>query len=97
TKNGRARIIASEGTHSVGLETRRVTYEMIAEENPTCYAVLAKLVHQIATLPFRVYEGERHGERKEVSETHPLRELLSSPAPRCASSDWKEWLVRPFY
>lgn len=94
---GRARIIASEGPRSVALETRRVTYEMIAEENPTCYAVLAKLVRQIATLPLRVYRGDRNGEREEVDATHGLRMLLETPAPRCSASDFKEWLVRPFY
>lgn len=97
SNSNRARIIASEGTQSVALETRRVTYEMIAEENPIAYAVLAKLVRQISTLPFRVYKGDRHGERKEVPEDHKLRRLLDRPAPRCAPSDWKEWLVRPFY
>jgi HK97 family phage portal protein len=94
---GKSRVVVSEGPGSVPLETRRVTYEMIAEINPTVYAVLTKLVHQIATLPFRVYKGDRHGEREEVKDDHPLRELLDRPAPRCAPSDWKEWLVRPFY
>lgn len=95
--NGKTRVVVSQDRGSVQTESRRLSYEMIAEENPICYAVLAKLVHQISTLPFRVYKGDRHGERKEVEKTHRLRALLERPAPRCASSDWKEWLVRPFY
>jgi hypothetical protein len=92
---GKSRIVVSEGGGSVQTETRRLTYEMIAEENPTAWSVIAKLSHQLATLPYPVYRGDRHGEREKVPSSHALCALLDRPAPRCAPSDWKEWLVRP--
>src|SRR5437899_3158561 len=95
---GQSRIVVTEGTQTVPVAGGgRLTYEMIAEENPTCGAVVAKLTHQIATLPLRAYKGERDGERQVLAETHAFRRLLEYPAPRCSQSDLKEWLARPRY
>jgi HK97 family phage portal protein len=95
--DGGARLLVTEGARSVGLTSRRVSFEMIAEENPTAASVIAKLSHQAATLPLRPYRGERDGEREALPATHPLRRLIEKPAPRCSASNLKEWLVRPRY
>lgn len=88
-------VVSSAGQGSVPLAgALSTTYELIYESNPSCAAVVNKLVRQIATLPIRVYDRPAGEENSELVPGHPVDKLLSRPAPRRGPSYWKQGLAR---
>ena len=75
---------------------RVVSYETLYRTQPSVAACVNKLVRQIAVVPMRVFKVNGSDNKTPVTNvTHPLRALLSNPAPRRGELNLKQWLAMP--
>lgn len=89
-------IVTSGGQGNVSLSGNlTATYEAIYEGNPSCFALVNKLVRLLSTLPVKVYDRPASEDQPEELRKHPLTKLLDEPVPRRSQAYWKQGLFRP--
>lgn len=89
-------IVTAGGQGSVKLSgDLTATFETIYESNPSCFALVNKLVRLLSTLPVKVYDRPATEDQPEELRNHPLTKLLHEPVPRRSQAYWKQGLFRP--
>lgn len=73
---------------------RPVSYGDIYRSQPYVATAVDVLTRQISRLPLKVYQRDSQGNRTRVEE-HRLVDLIKRPAPRCGSTQLKQWLAQP--